>query len=392
MQTAVVIVAAGRGTRVSSGDAPKQYRALAGKPVLRRTQEIFLRHEAIDAIITVIHPEDAGLYERRAGAPGSKLMQPVFGGATRQGSVFAGLEALVDKKPAKVLVHDAARPFADAPLIDRVLKGLDDHEGAVPALAVTDTLKRAASGVIEETVDRTNLWGVQTPQGFHFEKLHEAHRAARSKGLDDFTDDSAVAEWHGLDVALVEGASENIKLTTDEDFERAEALLKRKDDSSQGEFRVGQGYDVHAFTDGDHVMLCGVRVPHDQALAGHSDADVGLHALTDALLGAIGDGDIGQHFPPSDPKWKGAASDRFLRDAGARVREKGGRVVNVDVTLICEEPKIGPHRETMCQRIAEILNIEQTRVSVKATTSEGLGFTGRGEGIAAQATAMIVLG
>ncbi len=390
METAVVIVAAGRGTRAGSSDIPKQYRPVGGTPVLARTLAHFVDHPRVDRVLTVIHDADRDRFNTLAGDFGDKLIEPVTGGATRQESVRAGLEGLADRAPANVLVHDAARPFADAALIDRVITALDKSEGVVPALPVTDTLKKADGGNVSATIPRAGLWRAQTPQGFRFAKLRAAHEAAWRAGKEDFTDDSAIAEWHGLDVVLVEGAEANVKLTTGEDFETAERQMRIGDERT-GEVRSGHGYDVHAFCDGDHVMLCGVRVTHDRALAGHSDADVGLHALTDALLGAIGDGDIGAHFPPSDPKWKGAASDEFLRDAATRVRARGGNIVNVDVTLICEAPKIGPHREAMRQRVAEILEVEPGRVSVKATTTEGLGFTGRREGIAAQATATLRL-
>lgn len=314
-----------------------------------------------------------------------------MGGATRQLSVRAGLESLADVSPRHVLIHDAARPFTDAGLIKRVIDGLSDHDGVVPALAVTDTLKLASGGVIEGTLERTNLWGVQTPQGFDFKKLLDAHRAAAKDAKTEFTDDSSVAEWHGLRVGLVEGSPMNIKLTTNTDFEVAEERLRASGKSAIPAFRLGQGFDVHAFGEGDHVILCGVKIPFEKSLKGHSDADVGLHALTDALLGAIGDGDIGAHFPPGDPQWRGASSDQFLLDAASRVSARQGSIVNVDVTLICETPRIGPHRQAMRERIAEILQINVARVSVKATTTEGLGFTGRGEGIAAQASAMVQL-
>ena len=388
METAAVIVAAGRGTRAAGEGVPKQYRLVGGVTLLTRALECFTAHPKIDTLVSVIHADDQAHYFSASAPFTRKLLEPVFGGATRQDSVRAGLQRLKAHSPRNVLIHDAARPFAGAALIGRVIEGLVEHDGAVPALAVTDTLKRATDGRIEGTLDRANLWGVQTPQGFHFEKILAAHRAAAKAGKTDFTDDSALAEWHGLDVALVAGAPANVKLTTREDFALAQERLR----GANAEWRCGQGFDVHAFTNGDHVMLCGVKIPHDKALAGHSDADVGLHALTDAILGAIGDGDIGSHFPPNDPQWRDAASDKFLRDAARRVSALNGRIVNVDVTLICETPKIGPHREVMRARIAEILRIGVDRVSVKATTTERLGFTGRGEGIAAQATAMVQLG
>jgi len=391
VETAVVIVAAGRGTRAAGGDIPKQYRPLAGTPVLTRAIDAFAASLDDSSIVTVIHPDDCDRYAAAVATYTGKLREPVMGGATRQHSVHAGLESLVDVSPRHVLIHDAARPFADADLIKRVIAGLADYDGVVHALAVTDTLKRASDGVIEGTVERTNLWGVQTPQGFDFNKLLDAHRAAAKDAATEFTDDSSVAEWHGLRVGLVEGSPMNIKLTTNADFDVAEDRLRASGKSDAPAFRIGQGFDVHAFCEGDHVILCGVKIPYEKALAGHSDADVGLHALTDALLGAIGDGDIGAHFPPSDPKWRGVSSDQFLLDAASRVSARNGRIVNVDVTLICETPKVGPHRQSMRECIADILQIDVACVSVKATTTEGLGFTGRGEGIAAQATALVQL-
>ncbi|MEM8744184.1 MAG: bifunctional 2-C-methyl-D-erythritol 4-phosphate cytidylyltransferase/2-C-methyl-D-erythritol 2,4-cyclodiphosphate synthase [Pseudomonadota bacterium] len=391
METAVVIVAAGRGTRAGTSDVPKQYRPVCGTPVLTRTLETFVAHPQVGQILTVIHEDDRDRFDAAASGLGDKLADPVIGGATRQASVRAGLEGLADQQPSNVLIHDAARPFADTALIDRVIMALDTSDGAVPALPVTDTLKKAEDGHVAATVERAGLWRAQTPQGFQFEKLLVAHEAAFRADKCDFTDDSSIAEWHGLDVVLVEGSEANVKLTTREDFATAEQRLQAGS-PSPGEVRFGQGFDVHAFCDGDHVVLCGVPIAHDKGLAGHSDADVGLHALTDALLGAISAGDIGTHFPPSDPKWKGAASDQFLHDAASRVAASGGRIVNVDVTLICEAPKIGPHRDVMCKRIAEILEIDADRVSVKATTTERLGFTGRGEGIAAQAAATVRIG
>ncbi len=390
MQTAVIIVAAGRGTRAGGDGPPKQYWPLAGRPVLERTLGVFGAHPGIGQIVTVIHGQDRELYDQASAAFKERLGEPVIGGATRQDSVRAGLEAIGLAAPDAVLIHDAVRPFVTGEIIDRVVGALDSAEGALPAVSLADTLKRAEDGHVVETLKRDNLWRAQTPQGFRYDKICQAHDAARRKGKDDFTDDAQVAEWHGLDVVVVEGAASNIKLTTAEDFAIAERLLS-SGGSAGGEWRIGQGSDTHRFEPGDHLMLCGVRIAHDQTLAGHSDADVGLHALTDALLGAIGDGDIGVHFPPSDPKWRGASSDVFLVDAAERIKSRGGRIANVDVTLICEAPKIGPHREAMRQRIAEILDLALDRVSVKATTTEGLGYTGRSEGIAAQASVSVWL-
>jgi 2-C-methyl-D-erythritol 4-phosphate cytidylyltransferase/2-C-methyl-D-erythritol 2,4-cyclodiphosphate synthase len=282
------------------------------------------------------------------------------------------------------LIHDGARPFPDRQLVDRVIDGLDEAVAAIPCLPLRDTIKRAEGGAIRETIDRSALWRAQTPQGFHFEAILAAHRAAIGREL---TDDAAVAEAAGLVPLIVEGSEDNLKVTTRDDLAAAERLLAAR----QGDIRVGQGYDVHPFAPGDHLWICGVRLPHDMSLAGHSDADVGLHALTDAVLGAIGAGDIGMHFPPSDPRWRGAASDQFLSRAVQLVRARGGAVAAVDVTIICERPKIAPHRAAMVERVGGILGIASDRVSVKATTTEKLGFTGRAEGIAAQAIATVRL-
>jgi 2-C-methyl-D-erythritol 4-phosphate cytidylyltransferase/2-C-methyl-D-erythritol 2,4-cyclodiphosphate synthase len=302
--------------------------------------------------------------------------------------VLNGLRALVPHAPVHVLIHDAARPLVTHDVIDRVLAGLERAPAAIAAVPLADTLKRAdAGGLIAATLPRAGLWRAQTPQGFRFDDILRAHEAAAAAGREDLTDDAAVAEWAGIPVGLVDGSETNVKLTTMEDLAMAVRALA----PAPGEVRTGQGFDVHRFTAGDHVWLCGLRIAHSHALEGHSDADVALHALTDALLGAIGDGDIGQHFPDSDPRWRGAASHLFLADAARRVRARGRAVTNVDVIILCEAPRIGPHREAMRARVAEILGIEVSRVAVKATTTEGLGFTGRREGIAALATATVVL-
>lgn len=379
-----VVVAAGRGTRAGFA-APKQYAALAGRPVLRWALEALTVHPAIGAVIAAIDPDDRPFYEdAAAGVAG--LLPPAAGGETRQGSVCNALVALEPHRPDFVLVHDAARPFPSPALLDRIVAALSPELGVVPALPVTDTLKRLANGAITETVPRDDLQAAQTPQAFPFAAILAAHRQAMRDGVSDLTDDAAVAALAGLPVRTVAGERGNIKLTTADDFGYAEAML-----TGAQEWRTGQGFDVHAFGPGDHVMLCGMRLPHDRGLVGHSDADVGLHALTDALLGALGEGDIGTHFPPSDAAWKGASSDRFLADASERVRRRGGAIAHLDVTLICETPKIGPHRDAMRERVAQIAGIDVGRVSVKATTSEGLGFTGRGEGIAVMAVASVRL-
>lgn len=404
--TAVVIVAAGRGTRASKGgDVPKQYSLLAHKPVLAHTLDAFMNCTGVGAIVVVIHPDDQALYEKcvatldAAPSEMQRLMPPVFGGATRQASVLAGLDALADHDgaaPEGVLIHDAARPFVTPATIEKIISVLAATPGAIAAEPLADTLKReGGGGLIQETVARAGLWRAQTPQGFRFRAIHEAHRRAALEQRMDFTDDAALAEWAGLEVRLVAGSPDNTKLTTAEDLAVAERRLmsaqRPEGDDGMMEPRTGTGFDVHRFGEGDHVWLCGLKIPHDKSLLGHSDADVGLHALTDALLGSIGDGDIGMHFPPSDPKWKGAASDQFLADAVRRIAALGGRIINVDVTLLCEEPKVGPHREAMRARLADILGIDVSRVGVKATTTEGLGFTGRREGIAAMASASVVL-
>lgn len=382
--TVALVVAAGRGSRFGAA-VPKQYAVLDGIPVLRHSLGTFLRHPRINHVLAVIHPDDRAHYDQAAA--NLDLPAPVAGGATRQSSVRQGLMAIAGLKPARVLIHDGARPLIDAALIDRILDALGRAPGAIAALPVTDTLKRAGpDGEIVATVPRAQLWRAQTPQGFDFGPILAAHEAA---ARDDLTDDAAVAERAGLKVAMVEGAPENIKITTQEDLMQAERWLQGGRGS--GETRVGQGFDVHRFGPGSQVMLCGVPVAHDAGLIGHSDADVGLHALTDAILGAIGAGDIGSHFPPSDPTWRGADSGQFLRHAAALAARAGGQIRHVDVTLICERPKVGPLREAMRKRIAELLEIEPARVSVKATTTEGLGFTGRREGIAAQATATLWL-
>lgn len=390
-RTLALIVAAGRGTRAAGTSAPKQYVTLAGTSVLARTLAAFAAHDAIDAIRVVIHADDRALYEAAcAGVAGDKLLEPVAGGASRQASVHNGLASLDGAGIARVLIHDAARPFVDAATISRVVDALATAPAVLAAEPVSDTLKRAdGAGIVTATVERAGLWRAQTPQGFRFEAIREAHRRAALRHDLSFTDDAAVAEWAGIAVRLVAGSAANVKLTTREDIAMADRQLG---DSRRPDIRTGQGFDVHRFAAGDHVWLGGVRIAHTHRLDGHSDADVVLHALTDALLGTIGDGDIGQHFPPSDPQWKGASSDRFLADARRRIEERGGRIANVDVTILCEAPRIGPHRARMQGRIAEILGISPDRVGVKATTTEQLGFTGRREGIAAMAIATVDLG
>jgi 2-C-methyl-D-erythritol 4-phosphate cytidylyltransferase/2-C-methyl-D-erythritol 2,4-cyclodiphosphate synthase len=389
--TAAVIVAAGRGTRAGTPqEGPKQYRTLADLPVLSHSLRLMTGHSEIGRTVVVYNPEDAALYAGAAKPFARRLMPPVAGGATRQASVLAGLEALSADPPDHVLIHDAARPFVSQDLVTRLIAALAEQPGAIAAEPVTDTLKQAETGgLISRTIAREGLWRAQTPQAFRYQSILDAHRRAAAASRTDFTDDAAIAEWAGIPVKLIATAAQNMKLTTPEDFTLAERLLNPA--SNVLEPRNGTGFDVHCFAEGDHVWLCGVKISHTHKLEGHSDADVGLHALTDAILGAIGDGDIGQHFPPSDARWRGAASKIFLADAAERVRARGGRISNVDVTFLCEAPKIGPHRDTMRATVGEILGIDPSRVGIKATTMEKLGFIGRGEGIAAMASATVML-
>ena len=380
-ETVALVVAAGRGTRMS-GDVPKQYRLLAGRSVLRRTLEAFVAHPGVSRVCPVIHPDDADAFA--AVAEDLDIEAPVHGGATRQDSVRLGLEQLVGtSEPDNVLIHDGARPFVTDDLVDRVISALGTADGAVPAIDVHDTLKRTDGTTVLETVERAGLVRVQTPQGFRFSNILAAHRDASGQAL---TDDAAVAEAFGLSVVTVAGAEENIKITREDDLLRANFWLE-----AARETRMGSGLDVHRFADGDSIRLGGIDIAHNQSLAGHSDADVALHALTDALLGAFGDGDIGSHFPPSDARWQGADSAAFLTHAHNLLRARGGVFIHGDLTIICEAPRIGPHRDAMRARIANILGVEAHRISVKATTTEGLGFTGRNEGIAAQASVTITM-
>ena len=376
MAFAAIVVAAGSGSR-AGGD--KQWRPVGGRPMVRWSVEALLRAGA-DPVVVVVAP-DAG--SRAAEAlTGLSGWRTVAGGAMRAESVRAGLAALDIAGDSPVLIHDAARPFLSAAVIERLLEALSHADGALPALPVADSLRRGVDSLVIGGVERDGLWRAQTPQAFRLKTIRDAYAAWTSP--DAPTDEAAVVEHAGGRVRLVEGDARLMKLTYPEDFAMAEALLPKT-------IRIGQGYDVHRWGPGSSVWLCGVEIPHDQTLIGHSDADAGLHALTDAILGAIADGDIGDHFPPSDPQWKGAASDRFLVYAAERVAKRGGRIVNVDVTLICEQPKVKPHRQAMRERLADLLGLPLDAVSVKATTTEGLGFTGRGEGLAAQAVALVEL-
>lgn len=393
MSVAVLIVAAGRGSRAASaGGQPKPYLDLGGTTVLARSIAAFTAVDTITHVRVVIHSDDTASYASALDTPGTKLLAPAVGGETRQESVRLGLQSLAPLSPRLVLIHDAARPFVSRATIEGVIAALETAPGAIAAVPLSDTLKRDdGHGAIGGTVRRAGLWRAQTPQGFHFDLIHAAHRRAQADGLGAFTDDAALAEWAGHQVVLVAGSERNVKLTTSEDIAMARQSIESHPTPPHLETRTGTGFDVHRFAPGGSVWLCGIEIPHVARLDGHSDADVGLHALTDAILGAIGAGDIGQHFPPTDVRWKDAASHSFLRHAADLVARRGGHIVNVDITILAEAPRIAPHRAAMCARVAEILGIDPTRASVKATTTEGLGFTGRREGIAAMASASICL-
>lgn len=373
---AAVVVAAGSGSRAGGG---KQWRLLGGRPVLRWSVQALLEAGAEDLVVVIPAGAEAGAGEALAGLTGWRI---AAGGATRADSVRSGLEGLGGPPARPVLIHDAARPLLTPPVIRRVLEALSDAEGALPALPVADSLRRGDDGLMADPVEREGLWRAQTPQAFRHATITDAY-AAWPAG-EAATDEATVVQRAGGRVRLVDGDPRLMKLTFPEDFAMAEALIPRQT-------RVGQGFDAHRWGPGSSVWLCGVEIAHDQTLIGHSDADAGLHALTDAILGAMGDGDIGDHFPPTDPQWKGASSDRFLVHAVERLHVRGGRLVNVDVTLICERPKVKPHRQAMRERLAGLLSLPLDAVSVKATTTEAMGFTGRGEGLAAQAVATIDL-
>ncbi|GAA6207403.1 bifunctional 2-C-methyl-D-erythritol 4-phosphate cytidylyltransferase/2-C-methyl-D-erythritol 2,4-cyclodiphosphate synthase [Cognatishimia sp. WU-CL00825] len=375
-KTAAVIVAAGRGTRAGKG-LPKQWRPLAGRRVADWTVAAFCDHDQIDQIILVVHPDDTAHYSTIDHAK----VTCVFGGASRDISVRKGLEALQDQGISKVLIHDVARASVSQDCISDVICALNSHDGAAPALPVTDALWRGDKGAVSDTHPRDGLFRAQTPQGFDFKKILSAHKDFRGSA----TDDVEVARAAGITVKITQGDENNLKITTPADFKRAEKILRGPMD-----IRLGNGFDVHAFEQGDHVTLCGVHIPHDKRLKGHSDADVGMHAVTDAIYGALAEGDIGRHFPPSDMQWKGADSAIFLKHAVDLATSKGYAISNIDCTLICERPKIGPHAAAMMARMAEIMGLRADQISVKATTSERLGFTGREEGIASIATATLV--
>jgi 2-C-methyl-D-erythritol 4-phosphate cytidylyltransferase/2-C-methyl-D-erythritol 2,4-cyclodiphosphate synthase len=384
MRIAVLIVAAGRGERFGAG-LPKQYAFLGGRPVLRHAAETFLRHPRVDAVRVVIGSGDEERYESAVrGLAG--LLPPVVGGAARQESVRRGLESLAEEPvPDLVLIHDAARPLVSGAVIDRVIDALARWPAVLPVLPVVDSLKRVEGGRVSGDAPRDGLARAQTPQGFRYPLLLQAHRAVAA-AEPGYTDDTAIAAAAGLEVAWVQGEERNMKLTLPEDLAVAERFLE-----ARTRWRTGLGFDVHAFAADRPLILCGIPIPHEFGLAGHSDADVAFHAVTDAILGTIGAGDIGSHFPPSEPRWRDADSALFLRHAAGLLAERGGRLENVDLVIVCERPKIGPHRAAMAARLAEVLGVGQDQVSIKATTSERLGFTGRGEGIAAQAVVSVAL-
>ncbi|OUS13428.1 bifunctional 2-C-methyl-D-erythritol 4-phosphate cytidylyltransferase/2-C-methyl-D-erythritol 2,4-cyclodiphosphate synthase [Rhodospirillales bacterium 47_12_T64] len=384
--TWAIIVAAGRGSRLG-GETPKQYLHLGKHSILTHTLRKFATHSKVDGIMVVIHPDDSPLFQDNCAAFTDRVLIQ-HGGDTRQESVRNGLLALQDQSPDCVLIHDAARPFVSDEVISNLVNVANEGTAAIAASPVVDSLKYAPDTTIEKNIERAGLWHAQTPQAFPYSMIVEAHLSVTDQ--ENHTDDAAVAEACGNSITLIHSDRSNFKITTNEDLELAKnMILNPQNNRIIMESRTGLGYDVHCFEDGDHVTLCGVNIPHTRKLKGHSDADVGLHALTDAILGALCEGDIGTHFPPSDPQWKGAKSDQFLEFARDLVIKRGGKIIHVDVTLVCERPKIGPHRDSMVTRMSEILDISSSRVSIKATTSERLGFTGREEGIAAQAVATI---
>ncbi|MEQ1705227.1 MAG: bifunctional 2-C-methyl-D-erythritol 4-phosphate cytidylyltransferase/2-C-methyl-D-erythritol 2,4-cyclodiphosphate synthase [Rickettsiales bacterium] len=387
-KTIALLVAAGHSERMGGG-VPKPYLNLGSESILQRTVKAFLAHSDIDGVRVVIRREHHPYYRKAIG--GLTIIPCVIGGSSRQESVRLGLESLAEHKPDRVLVHDIARPLVSRALISRVLAGLNKHQAVIPVIAINDTIKRVENGMVAGTIERAGVVQVQTPQAFDYKMLVDAHKQAIGKEL---TDDAAVCELAGIKIFTVDGENENFKITNAEDLKRMETNL-----IMNSETRVGIGYDVHVLAEHDvetpviqqNIKLCGVKIPFSHYLVGHSDADVGLHAIVDAILGAISAQDIGAHFPPTDPKWQGADSERFLLHAYGLLKNRGGELVNIDVTLICERPKISVHRETMIEHIANILKIEKHRISVKATTTEKLGFAGRSEGVAAQAVATVRL-
>jgi 2-C-methyl-D-erythritol 4-phosphate cytidylyltransferase/2-C-methyl-D-erythritol 2,4-cyclodiphosphate synthase len=387
-----LITACGRGNRFNRGEGiPKQYLPLAGVPLLRHSIQAFLHHPQISDVMCVIHPDDMNLYEE--AVTGLDLLNPVFGGDTRQASIRLGLEALREYNPSKVLIHDGVRPFVSKRVINGILEKLETHPAVIPAIAVEDTLKKYSDGKIEWTLERENLWRAQTPQGFIFDDILNSHVAFKDL---NFTDDAALNEYAGIPVAIVPGSQNNFKITTEEDYERAKRVAAFLIKNVKEETRCGSGFDVHGFRErakdeNNFIRICGVDVEFDKKIQAHSDGDVGIHAAIDALLGAIGEGDIGEHFPPSDLKWKNADSREMLKTVNHLLKKKGASITNLDITLICEKPKMLKYKPKMREEMAQILNISLNRINIKATTTEKLGFLGREEGIAAQATASVLM-
>jgi 2-C-methyl-D-erythritol 4-phosphate cytidylyltransferase / 2-C-methyl-D-erythritol 2,4-cyclodiphosphate synthase len=389
MSVVAVIVAGGSGLRAGGG-LPKQYQLVGGKPVIRWTLEAFLNHPMISRVQTVIGLGHEALFaEATQGL--TALLKPVVGGGSRQDSCRVGIEACALYEPTKILIHDAARPFLSSGLISSIVTELDHASAVIPGLPVADTMKFAPSGLIEKTVDRASLWFVQTPQGFRFDKILSAHQHALSDGKTSFTDDAAVAEYAGMKVQIIAGEQKNRKLTTSHDIVEANREHSKHRFEDLQDVRTGQGIDFHVFEKGKFVTLCGVQVPHSHKLKGHSDADVALHAVTDAILGAIGEADIGQHFPPSDKQWKGAASSIFVAKAMELLRARGGMLAHIDITILAEAPRIGPHLIAMKTSLQNMLGIALDRIAIKATTTEKMGAIGRKEGMSASAIATVRL-
>lgn len=387
-----LITACGRGNRFNSGEGlPKQYMPLAGVPLLRHAILTFLNHKEVDDVICVIHPDDQKLYEETVA--GLDLLNPVFGGETRQASIRMGLEALKDYNPDKVLIHDGVRPFVSKRIINGILEKLQTHPAVIPAVPVEDTLKKYSDGKIEWTLERDNLWRAQTPQGFAFDDILNSHIAFKNL---HFTDDAALNEYAGIPVAIVPGSQNNFKITTEEDYERAKSMISVLIQNVKEETRVGTGFDVHSFREktkdeNNFIRLGGVDIEFDKKIAAHSDGDVAIHAAMDALLGTISAGDIGELFPPNDNKWKNCNSMEMLKIVSSLVKKRGARVLNLDITIMCERPRVLKHKKAMVTEIAKVLEISGNRINIKATTTEKLGFLGREEGIAAQASAAVLL-
>jgi 2-C-methyl-D-erythritol 4-phosphate cytidylyltransferase/2-C-methyl-D-erythritol 2,4-cyclodiphosphate synthase len=388
MRVAAVVVAGGSGIR-AGGELPKQYQLIGGKPVIWWTLQAFASHPLVTCVQPVIGTGHEDQFH--SAADGIDVLPPVIGGASRQDSCRIGVEAVEAHEPDCVLIHDAARPFVSHDLISNVVAALEFTEGVIPALPIVETIKRAPGGTIETTVDRSGLWTAQTPQGFRYASILKAHRDAHHANAQNLTDDASIAERAGIAVSIIAGSLQNMKITTAHDLVAADRKLSASQFQGLDDLRVGHGIDVHAFVPGDHVTLCGVAIPHSARLDGHSDADAALHALTDAILGAIGEGDIGTHFPPSDAKWKGAASSVFVEKAVSLVEKRGGRIANADITILCEAPRIGPHIAAMKKAVASLLKISDERVAIKATTTEKLGYIGRREGLETHASVLVRL-